>query len=330
MRDTCIFFIFAPIDKRNKNQIKLIEMKRITRLFLTAAVVLFAGSAFAQDMTQAGELYQKATEAYQAGNEIEAVKGFKEALKIAEAAGDEGIEMVEGCKDMIPNILLSAAGKLVAAKDYAKAEETYNEALAAAKEYGKDAAIKSAETKLAQIPMQQGGDALNAGQTAEAIGFFKKAIERNPENAKAYLFMGMAENKAGNVAGAEEALLKAKELGDDKAEPTLVNIYVASANEALKAKKFNDAISAAEKALAFGENPTASLIAGNAAYQAKSWAKAANHLKNAKPSAQINYMIANSYQSAGNKGQACVYFKKILGDAKFGPTAKQKIAQLGC
>ena len=115
-------------------------MKRITRLFLTAAVVLFAGNAFAQDMTQAGELYQKATEAYQAGNEIEAVKGFKEALKIAQAAGDEGIEMAEGCKDMIPNILLSAAGKLVAAKDYAKAEETYNEALAAAKEYGKEAA----------------------------------------------------------------------------------------------------------------------------------------------------------------------------------------------
>ena len=123
-------------------------MKRITRLFLTAAVVLFAGSAFAQDMTQAGELYQKATEAYQAGNEIEAVKGFKEALKIAQAAGDEGIEMAEGCKDMIPNILLSAAGKLVAAKDYAKAEETYNEALAAAKEYGKEAALKSAQTTL--------------------------------------------------------------------------------------------------------------------------------------------------------------------------------------
>lgn len=305
-------------------------MKRITRLFLTAAVVLFAGSVFAQDMTQAGELYQKATEAYQAGNEMEAVKGFKEALKIAAAAGDEGIEMVEGCKDMIPNILLSAAGKMVAAKDYAKAEETYNEALAAAKEYGKDAAIKSAETKLAQIPMQQGGDALNAGQTAEAIGFFKKAIERNPENAKAYLFMGMAENKAGNIAEAETALLKAKELGEEKAAPTLVNMYVAGANEALKAKKFNDAIATAEKALAFGENPTASLIAGNAAYQAKSWAKAANHLKNAKPSAQINYMIANSYQSAGNKGQACVYYKKILGDAKFGPTAKSKIAQLGC
>ena len=63
-------------------------MKRITRLFLTAAVVLFAGSAFAQDMTQAGELYQKATEAYQAGNEIEAVKGFKNKLKLREITGE--------------------------------------------------------------------------------------------------------------------------------------------------------------------------------------------------------------------------------------------------
>ena len=119
-------------------------MKRITKLFLTAAVVLFAGSVFAQDMTQAGEFYQKATEAYQAGNEMEAVKNFKEALKIAEAAGDEGVEMAQGCKDMIPQILLSAAGKMVAAKDYAKAEETYNEALAAAKDFGNESVGKNA------------------------------------------------------------------------------------------------------------------------------------------------------------------------------------------
>ncbi len=305
-------------------------MKRITKLFLTAAVVLFAGSVFAQDMTQAGELYQKATEAYQAGNEMEAVKNFKEALKIAQAAGDEGIEMAQGCKDMIPQILMSAAGKMVAAKDYVKAEETYTEALNAATEYGNDAVVANAKTKLAQIPLQQGNDAYTAGNMDEAIALLQKAVERDGNNAKAHLLLGMAYNKANKDDEAEASLMKAKELGDANAEKVLGGMFLSAANDAMKAKKFNDAIAKAEKALAIGPNPTASLIAGMSAYQAKNFNKAITHLVNAPASAQNTYILASCYESAGKKAQACATYKKVLNDGKFGPTAKQKIAKLGC
>ena len=305
-------------------------MKRITKLFLTAAVVLFAGSVFAQDMTQAGELYQKATEAYQAGNEMEAVKNFKEALKIAQAAGDEGIEMAQGCKDMIPQILMSAAGKMVAAKDYVKAEETYTEALNAATEYGNDAVAANAKTKLAQIPLQQGNDAYTAGNMDEAIALLQKAVERDGNNAKAHLLLGMAYNKANKDDEAEASLMKAKELGDANAEKVLGGMFLSAANDAMKAKKFNDAIAKAEKALAIGPNPTASLIAGMSAYQAKNFNKAITHLVNAPASAQNTYILASCYESAGKKAQACATYKKVLNDGKFGPTAKQKIAKLGC
>lgn len=305
-------------------------MKRITKLFLTAAVVLFAGSVFAQDMTQAGELYQKATEAYQAGNEMEAVKNFKEALKIAQAAGDDGIEMAQGCKDMIPQILMSAAGKMVAAKDYVKAEETYTEALNAATEYGNDAVVANAKTKLAQIPLQQGNDAYTAGNMDEAIALLQKAVERDGNNAKAHLLLGMAYNKANKDDEAEASLMKAKELGDANAEKVLGGMFLSAANDAMKAKKFNDAIAKAEKALAIGPNPTASLIAGMSAYQAKNFNKAITHLVNAPASAQNTYILASCYEGAGKKAQACATYKKVLNDGKFGPTAKQKIAKLGC
>lgn len=305
-------------------------MKRITKMFLTIAVVLFAGSAFAQDMTQATELYQKATEAYQAGNELEAVAGFKEALKIANEAGEDGVQMVEECKNMIPQILMAAAGKSVAAKDYAKAEEIYTEAYTLAKEYGNESVAENAQTKLAQVALQGGADALNSGKFDEAVSHFKKAIERDDDNATAYLYLGMAQGKLNKIDEAEAALLKAKELGNDKAATILSQTLVSSANEALKANKLNDAIAIAEKALALGANPTASQIAGMAAYKAKSWAKAANHLKNAPASAQTSYITASCFENAGNKAQACVFYKKVLNDAKFGPTAKQKIAKLGC
>ncbi len=305
-------------------------MKRFVRIVLTATVALFAGNVFAQDMNQAGELYQKAVETYQAGNELEAVKNFKEALKIAEGAGEEGAEMVANCKDMIPQILLAAAGKLVGAKDYAKAEEIFKEVVTLGRQFGNEDIAKKAELTLTQIPMQAGADALNNGNTAEAISLFGKAVELNPENATAYLYLGMAHNSADNTDEAEKALLKAKELGNDKAEQALIGMFINNANDNYKAKNFKDAITFAEKALAFGANPSASQIAGVSAYNLKNWSKAATHLKNAPSNNQFTYMIGTCYENLGNKAQACTFLKKIVNDAKFGANAKAKVAKLGC
>jgi TolA-binding protein len=66
------------------------------------------------------------------------------------------------------------------------------------------------------------------------------------------------------------------------------------------------------------------------AYQAKNFNKAITHLVNAPASAQNTYILASCYEGAGKKAQACATYKKVLNDGKFGPTAKQKIAKLGC
>lgn len=307
-------------------------MKRITKLFLTVAVVLFAGSSFAQDITF-GDAFNKGNEAYQAGNALEAVAQFKQALKLAQEAGDEGIEIAENCKDLIPQILLAEAGKNVAAKNYDKAEELFNDALATATEYGNADMAKSAKEKLAQIPMAKGADALNSKDFTTAIDCFKKATEQNPQNATAFYYLGAAQNSANMDADAEVSLKKAIELGNANAKGMLKNMYMVELSSANKAKNFAKVVEAAEKVNALNPDAPdaqASLFGGIAAYNAKNYTKAINLLKGAGNNANANYYLAMSYDKAGNKKQACVYFKKIVSEAKFAAFAKQKITALGC
>lgn len=307
-------------------------MNRITKLFLTVAVVLFAGSSFAQDVTF-GDAFNKGNEAYQAGNALEAVANFKQALKLAEAAGDDGIEIAESCKDLIPQILLAEAGKNVSAKNYDKAEELYGEAAAAATEYGKDNIAKSAKEKLAQIPMAKGADALNAQNFDTAIESFTKAVEQNPENAQAFYYLGLAQKASGKDADAEASLTKAIELGNGNAKADLKKIYMSQLSAANKAKNYPAMIAAAEKVNALtpdSPDAQASLFGGMAAYNNKNYAKAIQLLKGAGANANAYYYLAMSYEKSNNKAQACANYKKIAGDAKFGAFAKSKITALGC
>ena len=85
-------------------------------------------------------------------------------------------------------------------------------------------------------------------------------------------------------------------------------------------------LKAAENAIEVAPNNNAYTYGGIAAYNLKNYTKAINLLKKAEPSANVNYYIAQSYEKAGNKAQACAYYRKLTGDAKFGAFAKQKVA----
>ena len=74
-------------------------MKKI--ILTLAAVVLSAGLISAQDMSQATETAQTANEALVAKDYAKALEGFKQALSIAQACGEEGEELVGTCKTVI-------------------------------------------------------------------------------------------------------------------------------------------------------------------------------------------------------------------------------------
>ena len=118
-------------------------MKKI----LVSIAALFAAAAMlsAQNMSEATETAKLANESLSAGNYETALAGFQEALKMAEACGDEGLELVATCKEIIPKTVNAIAKQLLQEDNLDGAIAKFGEAVAIANEYGdEETAAKAA------------------------------------------------------------------------------------------------------------------------------------------------------------------------------------------
>lgn len=306
-------------------------------LFL-AAVALAAGSMAAQDMAQATETYNNGAMSLQMGDNASALAYFEQALTMGEACGEEGAELVNNCKDIIPQVTLAIAKDLIQAEKYDEAVPQLQKAAEVAETYAKPEVADEATGLIPQVYMQQGNTLLNAKDYDGAIAAYQKTVAVDPDNGNAYLRLGMAYGASGKIADAEKAYASAIQHGmESQASKQLSNLYVKLSASYLKLKKYQEAIDAALKSNEYNENATAMKVAGTAASQLKNNADAVKYLEaylalspNAKDANQMYYTIAALSQMLGDNAKACGYYQKITGDPKFGPTAKQQIAALKC
>lgn len=310
-------------------------MKRLFTILSVAFIaVLFSVSAYAQDLSAAAETYTNAAEAFNAGNKVEALTGFKKALEEATALGEEGAELASECKKLIPTVLLSLGKDCVTNKDMDKAVVYLNEAVTLGKEYEQTEVENEAKELIPVVLMADGDSMLNEGKFAEAVARYNEVLAADPENATAYIRTGMCQAKLGNEAAAVEAYTKAAEKGEKEAAYKQLNVlYSNKAITAYKAKDNAGALENAQKAGEYGENLTAAKIGGIAAFNLKkndTAIKLLEQVAKASPDAtDVRYYLARAYEAKGNKAKAVENYKKIVGDPKFKAFAEQKIKALG-
>ena len=109
-------------------------MKKI--ILALAAAILSAGLMSAQDMATATETYNNGAELLSLGDKAAALASFQEALKMGQACGEEGAELVANCKKVIPGIILSIGKEFYNKKSFDEALAKVDEAKAAAEAYG--------------------------------------------------------------------------------------------------------------------------------------------------------------------------------------------------
>lgn len=314
-------------------------MKKV--ILLIAAIAMSAVYVSAQDLETVTANYNGAAEALTTGDKALALEYFQAALKGAEGLseeelGEDGQTIVATCKDRIPQLLLSISKDNLREKAYDEAYVTLQQTIEAAKLYANEEVESEASILIPQLFMQKGNKSLSAKDMAGAIDAFQQVIALDPENGNAYLRLGMAYGSTGKVAEAEEAYVKAIELGKEKdAQKQLSNMFNKLAASSLKTKAYEKAIEYSEKANSYLENATSYKVAGTAASSAKKNAKAIEYLQkylelspNAKDAVQMKYTIAATAQTMGNKELAKEYYNMILSDPKFGPTAKQMLEAL--
>ncbi|MBR0029943.1 MAG: tetratricopeptide repeat protein [Bacteroidales bacterium] len=307
------------------------------KIFVSLAA-LFAAAAMmsAQSMADATETAKLANESLSAGEYQTALEGFKEALKMAEACGEDGLELVATCKDIIPKTLNAIAKDLLKDKNYDEALAKFAETVAVAREYGDDETAAKAEELIPQIYMQKGGSLLNAKDFAGAAEAYKKAVELDPDNGIALLRLGMALDGADRDDEAVEAYKAAAAAGQEKnANAQLGKFYLKRSVASLKAKKYADAVKDAVTSNEYVANPQALQVAGQASQLSGKNADAIKYFEqyleaapNAKNAGQIAYTVGALYQQAKNNAKAKEYFSKATSDPKFGADAQKALNSL--
>jgi tetratricopeptide (TPR) repeat protein len=181
-------------------------MKKLIATLATLTVAL--GAAFAQDLAAVTELYNAGAEAIST-DKAGALKSFEEALKLAEALGEEGQEVVTNCKNIIPNLKMSMAKDLVKESKFDEAVAALQDVEKVAQAYEALDVIDEAKELIPQIKMSKAGNLLNAKDYAGAAAAYQEILDADPENGTVALRLGVALNGAGKLDEAKAAFEKA-------------------------------------------------------------------------------------------------------------------------
>lgn len=216
-----------------------------------------------------------------------AVKQLDAAIAAAEKYNNESV--AEDAREMIPQVFMQHAGKLLNAKDYEGAAAAYAKVLEITPENGMAA-------------LRQGMAYGAAGNIEAAEKAYAIAIENGQENAArkqlSNIYVKQAAAFLKNKAY-DDALAAAQKSNDNLENATA---YKVAGTAASQLKKNEDAVNFLKKYLELSPN--------------------------AKDAAQMQYTIAAISQTIGDKATAIEYYNMILTDPKFGETAKQQLGVL--
>ena len=310
-------------------------MKKI--ISTLAALALAVGYVGAQDLTEITEMYNSGAEAIAAGDKEGALKSFEQAYELAAALGEEGAEIAENCKNVIPELNLSIAKSLVNDTKYTEAIDRIKTTISVAEKFANADILAEAKELLPKVVMQNASVLLNAKKYAEAAEAYKEVLSGDPANGLAAFRLGLALTGAGKTEEAKAALQTAAENGQQaQAYKQLSNLFLKEAAADLKAKQYAKAVDAAVKVTEYdGKNSLAFQIAGQASQiqnkdndAIKYFEKYLELAPTAKNAAQIAFTVGALYQKAKNNAKAVEYFQKAVNDPALGDKAKALINAL--
>lgn len=310
-------------------------MKKI--ISTLAALALAVGYVGAQDLTEITEMYNSGAEAIAAGDKEGALKSFEQAYELAAALGEEGAEIAENCKNVIPELNLSIAKSLVNDTKYTEAIDRIKTTISVAEKFANADILAEAKDLLPKVVMQNASVLLNAKKYAEAAEAYKEVLSGDPANGLAAFRLGLALTGAGKAEEAKAALQTAAENGQQaQAYKQLANLFLKEAAADLKAKQYDKAVDAAVKVTEYdGKNALAFQIAGQASQiqnkdndAIKYFEKYLELAPTAKNATQIAFTVGALYQKAKNNAKAVEYFQKAVNDPALGDKAKALINAL--
>jgi len=165
------------------------------KTLVTLILVTFSFSVFAQDINQAGEVFNEGNQAVKAGDYVTAIQKYEESLKIASKLGAEGEQIVSGAKAQIPSLYYKLGAADYKEKKIDKAIDEFGNAIKYGNEYGDIETVEKSEEIIPKLFYAKGNSLYKAKKYDEALESFEQSKEYNPNYSRAFWGMGLAYSK---------------------------------------------------------------------------------------------------------------------------------------
>lgn len=303
-------------------------MKSI-KLVIFVFAMLIGTSSFAQTAAEVSEKFNEAATAFNEKKFDQAIALFKEVIKMGSTSEENVAEMVSQSKKILLTSYMNKGRMDAQAKKFDAALEEFKAASELAKAIPDIMAEQQADNMVSAVYSVQGTEKFKANDFAGAADVFNKAYTANNKDTKNGLLAAQAYFKAGNTAKSLEIYDSLIKLGETtpkfanagkEAVAAVVADQTNSMINALKAKKYDEALAAAETALKYDPKAQAILMGRlQVLSEAKRYAEVAkvgpetiSELAGEPAKSDAAFFVAIACQELKNLPEAIKYYKQVV------------------
>lgn len=314
---------------------------KINKFLILLLTVTFTGMASlsAQTIDDVINKFNSAAELVNS-NAATAAKLLEESIELAIQVGPEADELRLMAQGQLPAVYFRVGTEQQRDGNTDAALVSFHKSLSLGLEYNDSSTVGRAQSILSRIYLSQGNNAYRAGENEQAIELLTKSVEFHPENARAYLLMGLShrrlENLESMIAAMDMAIASAIKAEDARTQSTAeksVRDYLAiRANRSIQGKQASKAISYLDMAKNYGENAQTYFLLTLAYNSLQQWENAiaaaekalALEVDDAVEKAKIHFEMGNAYREKGDIEAACYAFRNAA-HGKYAEAANHQI-----
>ena len=166
------------------------NFKRVSLLLVGLFVMGFSTTLDAQDLNEAKRAIKKGDQEKRSENYVEAISAFEKCIQITKQLNSEEPEVAElksAAEKKITKSHLDYANDLLKQEKYDEALKYYTKTVELAENYNQENYKEKALNNIPKVYYAKGKNHSSEGKYQEAIGFFEKAIEGDPDYGWAYI-----------------------------------------------------------------------------------------------------------------------------------------------
>jgi len=308
-------------------------MNKVTAI-ITIILCVSAMDVAAQSAEEVYDLYQQGLKSLETKDYETAIKNLTASLnayeKITDFEGLEGIGVIkEGAEQALAQTYYAFAMDLYQDKNFDKALEQFKHAEHFAKTTNNNDLAGRSSGYMVRVYVSKASAAFNEKQYDETIIAADEALKSDDENEMAYLWRGRAYREKGDLAKMKADLDKCMELTKDNEQKatTFSNAakiagaaYMSAGTDAIKAKKYTEAVTNFEIAVTYPEiNANAYYYLAMSFNLLSKWNDAVTAANKAltmdlKDASGTYLELGKAYEGLGKKTDACNAYKKVTTD----------------